>query len=72
MPLLRHSFGAYTTLERESKQRLFTPTGVLNMGEPLVAGALASARAHGLPHTLLDAQQVAARFPGVCLCVAGA
>jgi len=45
-------------------QSLFTQTGVLNIGEPLVTPALAAAREHGLPHTLLDSNQLMARFPG--------
>ncbi|GBF88702.1 N-methyltryptophan oxidase [Raphidocelis subcapitata] len=65
VPLLKYSFAAYKALERESKRRLFTRTGVLNVGEPLVAGALASAREHGLPHQMLDANQAEARFPGL-------
>lgn len=65
MPLLQYSFAAYKALERETKQSLFTPTGVLNVGAPLVEGALTSARAHGLPHTLLDSRQLQERFPAV-------
>src|SRR5258706_201168 len=45
-----------------------TPTGGLMIGPPegeLVAGALASARAHELHHEVLDAAALAQRYPGM-------
>ena len=53
-------------LWRELGPGLLTITGGLMIGRPeseVVAGSLRSARQHGLPHELLDAEQIRRRFP---------
>ncbi len=67
VPLLLHAYALWQELEQESGRSLLRITGGLNVGLPtgeLVAGALASARQHGLPHEYLTAAEVNARFPG--------
>ena len=67
VPLLFRAYVLWRELEQESERSLLRITGGLNVGPPdgeLVAGALASARRHGLPHEYLTAAEVNARFPG--------
>jgi sarcosine oxidase len=57
-------------LEREAGVALLTLSGGLMIGQPdsgVVAGALASARQHGLEHALLDAAEVRRRYPALRL-----
>jgi len=66
VPLVRAAFPLWRQIELDSGTRLLEVTGILEMGAPdgtLVAGTLRSARTHGLPHELLDAAEVARRFP---------
>ena len=66
VPLVRRAYALWDALEARSRRTLFRRTGGLMMGPPdgaVVAGALASARAHDLPFELLDATQVAQRVP---------
>ncbi|MEV7231427.1 N-methyl-L-tryptophan oxidase [Polymorphospora sp. NPDC051019] len=66
VPLLRRAYELWAAIERSSGVDLLTPTGGLMLGRPdssMVAGALASARTHGLAHELLDAAQIRRRFP---------
>lgn len=66
VPLLRRAYKLWRDLEAAAGTRLLTPTGGLMLGAPdsqTVAGALASAKAHGLGHEMLDAGQVRRRFP---------
>lgn len=66
VPLLLRAYELWEELERLSGQRLLRVCGGLMVGPPdgpLVSGALRSARAHGLPHELLSAAEVRARFP---------
>jgi sarcosine oxidase len=66
VPLVRSSFRLWRELESETAERLLTPTGALMIGRPgsaLVAGALRSARAHGLAHGVLTPGAARARFP---------
>lgn len=70
VPLLLRAYTLWRELEQESGQSLLRITGGLNVGLPtgeLVAGALASARQHGLAHEYLAAAEVNARFPGLRL-----
>lgn len=67
VPLLSRAYALWRELEQASGRRLLRITGGLNVGLPqseLVAGALASARLHGLLHEYLSAAEVNARFPG--------
>jgi sarcosine oxidase len=66
VPLVQHAMRLWDALEEESVRTLRLRTGGLMIGPPegtLVRGALASARAHDLPHELLDAAAMARRLP---------
>ena len=66
VPMVRRAFELWHELERASGTSLLIQTGGLMIGRPeseLVAGARRSAQAHGLPHDLLSASDVRARFP---------
>lgn len=66
VPLVQRSWELWRDLEEESGEPLMRPTGGLMMGPvdgEVVAGALESARKHGLPFELLDAAAIAVRFP---------
>ncbi|MCU0647477.1 MAG: N-methyl-L-tryptophan oxidase [Gemmatimonadaceae bacterium] len=66
VPLVQRAYECWAALEAESGVRLFRQTGGLMLGPPdgtLVRGARLSADLHGLPHELLDAREVARRFP---------
>jgi sarcosine oxidase len=66
VPLLRRSYQLWGEVERADGDDLLTRTGGLMLGHAdssTVAGALASARVHGLDHELLDAAEIRRRFP---------
>jgi sarcosine oxidase len=66
VPLVQRAYLLWGELERDSGQPLLTRTGGLMIGPRdgvLVAGALRSAEAHALPHTVLDAAEISARVP---------
>ena len=66
VPLAQRSFQLWRDLEAESGAALLTVTGALMIGSPtsaVVAGALASAEAHGLAHERLDHTAMARRYP---------
>jgi sarcosine oxidase len=66
VPLLARAYRLWDELTAATGEPMLTRTGGLMLGAPAaatVAGALASARAHGLPYELLDAAQVRLRFP---------
>lgn len=66
VPLLHRAYAAWNEIEARSGAELLHITGVLQIGRPqdkLVSGVLASCRLHGLAHEILDARQMAARFP---------
>jgi sarcosine oxidase len=65
VPLLLRSYELYADLEASSPG-ILTQTGGLMLGtaaSETVAGSLASARQHGLPHEVLDADAIRDRFP---------
>lgn len=67
VPLLRRAYQLWGELETRSRKQLFHRVGLLEVGPPdgaVVPGVLQSAQKHGLAVESLDAQQVAARFPG--------
>jgi sarcosine oxidase len=67
VPLLRRAYELWREIEALVGERLLTITGSLDGGPedgPLFQGALASARAHGLPHKVLTAAAINQRFPG--------
>jgi sarcosine oxidase len=66
VPLVRRAYELWGRLEEEAGETLFRQAGGLMVGPadgPLVAGARRSAEEHDIPHELLDAAQVRARFP---------
>jgi len=66
VPLVRRAFELWRRLEQESGASILMMTGALMIGRPdsaLIAGTLASARAHGLVHEALDRAAMAARYP---------
>ncbi|KAB8142729.1 N-methyl-L-tryptophan oxidase [Chloroflexia bacterium SDU3-3] len=66
VPLLLRAYELWRQLERDSGERLLTLSGGLMIGPPdsaTVAGALHSAREHGLAHELLDAAEIQRRYP---------
>jgi sarcosine oxidase len=68
VPLVQRAFDGWAALERAGARRLYVRTGGLMCGPEagtLVAGTLASVRAHDLDHEQLDAAAIAARFPGI-------
>jgi sarcosine oxidase len=68
VPLVQRAYDDWLALERRTGRRLLVPTGGLTIGPPdgrLVAGALASARTHGLAHEILGAAEVTRRHPVV-------
>ena len=65
VPLILHTYELWEDLERDDPG-IFRLTGGLMVGRPeaaVVAGSLASAREHGLPHEVLDAPGIRRRFP---------
>jgi sarcosine oxidase len=66
VPLVAAAFPLWRELEREARVDLLTMTGALMIGRPesaLVAGALRSARGHGLVHQVLDRAAAKSRYP---------
>jgi sarcosine oxidase len=66
VPLLQRAFALWEELERESGRSLLRITGRMMMGSPegrAIAGAIATARQFGLPIEVVDAAEVARRFP---------
>jgi sarcosine oxidase len=66
VPLLRRAYALWKQAEVESGADLLHITGGIFAGPAdgdTVAGSLRSARAHGLSHSLLDAQQIRKLFP---------
>jgi sarcosine oxidase len=67
VPLLRRAYDLWRELEWESGERLLHITGSIDAGppeSPVFAGSVESCCVHGLPHEVLTAREVAARFPG--------
>lgn len=70
VPLARRALELWRALEQESGQRLFLPTGVINVGPPgapFIDQVEASARQHGLAFDSLPGEQASRRFPGWAL-----
>ncbi|RBM19028.1 N-methyl-L-tryptophan oxidase [Streptomyces sp. PT12] len=66
VPLLLRSYELYARLERAAGDDVAVLCGGLMIGHPesrTVSGSLASALAHDLPHEMLDAKEIRARFP---------
>jgi sarcosine oxidase len=68
VPMVQRAYELWDALERDSGRRLRLETGGLMIGPPegaLVAGALLSARTHGLRHEVLDAAALRQRAPAL-------
>jgi sarcosine oxidase len=68
VPLLREAYAGYERLERDAGTRLLVRTGGLFAGDPageVVDGSRKAAEIHGIPHEILDARDVARRFPAL-------
>src|SRR5262245_22454985 len=66
VPLVQRAYTRWADLERRSGRTLLVCTGGLMVGRPdgpLVTGALASARTHGLDYELLDADTLRRDHP---------
>ncbi|TKT79096.1 N-methyl-L-tryptophan oxidase [Aquamicrobium sp. LC103] len=66
VPLARAAYERWYELERLTGRSVLSKTGVLEIGRPgsvIVAGSLAASRLHGLPHEVLDAAEIARRYP---------
>jgi len=67
VPLLRRAFALWRELEQGIDEPLLHVTGGLDVGfvgSLVFEGSLRSCREHDLPHEVLDATALAARFPG--------
>jgi sarcosine oxidase len=70
LPLLREAFPLWRELERDSGEALLVMTGAAMVGSrdsALIRGSLRTAEVHGLPHSLLGADEAARRFPQFAL-----
>lgn len=70
VPLLRRAYERWRTLEARWGQRLLVVTGGLDIGPPgssVVQGAIEACQVHELPHEVLDAREVHARYPGLLI-----
>ncbi len=66
VPLLLRAYELWEKLERETDRDLMTLCGGLMIGDEksaVVAGSLASARQHDLPHEILNASEIRQRYP---------
>jgi sarcosine oxidase len=66
VPLLRSAYAGWRSLETATGREVMTITGILEAGRPgsrVVAGCLASAREHALPHEVLTPGEAMRRFP---------
>jgi sarcosine oxidase len=66
VPLVHRAYEMWREVESLTGETLLTVTGCLMLGRPdstVVAGALASVRAHGLGHDVLEPADVRRRFP---------
>ena len=68
VPLLRRAYEGWHELQETSGRDILTLCGGLYVGDPeskIFAGARLAAEAHDLPHEVLDAEQIRARFPAM-------
>ena len=66
VPLVRRAYDLWHELEAGAAGTLLATTGGLSIGgrgSAVFAGALRSAREHGLPHEVLEAAELRARYP---------
>lgn len=68
VPMVQRAYELWRALEQTSGARLLLETGGLMIGRPdsaLIEGARRSAELHRLPHSMLTAAEVQARFPAL-------
>lgn len=68
VPIVQRAYELWAELEQASGMRLFLQTGGLMIGprgSVVPEGAIRSARTHNLPHEILSAEEVHARFPAL-------
>ncbi|WP_188823025.1 N-methyl-L-tryptophan oxidase [Brucella endophytica] len=66
VPLLKRAYLNWRGLEARLRSDILTETGVLQIGNPdskILSGTRASCELHGLAHEILDAAEMAVRFP---------
>ena len=69
VPLVQRAYTRWQELEQKTGTKLLTVTGGLMAGpatSEIVTGTVRSAREHGLPFEMLDAQGIHERFPACC------
>jgi sarcosine oxidase len=67
VPILRRAYSLWRETEQLAGEQLLYVTGSLDIGaegSAIIAGSLASCRQHALPHEVLSAAEVTARYPG--------
>jgi sarcosine oxidase len=67
VPLLKRAYEVWRELEEKAGEQLLYVTGGLDCGPPssdVVEGSKLSCDLHGLPHEVLDAGEIARRWPG--------
>jgi sarcosine oxidase len=67
VPLLRRAYELWRAFEREASEPLLFVTGGVDVGSAeseTITGSLRSCREHNLAHEVLDAAEMARRFPG--------
>ncbi|GAB2570701.1 N-methyl-L-tryptophan oxidase [Microlunatus antarcticus] len=68
VPLLRRAYEGWHELQETSGRDILTLCGGLYVGDPeskIFKGSRLAAEAHDLPHEVLDAEQIRARFPAM-------
>lgn len=66
VPLLERAYTLWRELEKESATSLLHLVGCLNIGpleHEFIRGVISSAKQHSLPHEVLNARELSARFP---------
>ncbi|HXA51825.1 MAG TPA: N-methyl-L-tryptophan oxidase [Candidatus Acidoferrum sp.] len=70
VPLLRRAYELWREMEATAGERLLVITGGMDIGPvngEMLRGSLRSCHEHGIAHQVLDANEVARRFPGYSL-----
>ena len=68
IPLVLRAYELWERLEHDAGAKLLNITGGLILGSadgPLVRGGIAAAQAHGIPYSVLSANEVRRRFPAI-------
>ncbi len=66
VPLLQRAFAGWRELQEDTGRDLLVLCGGIYLGDPdnpIVLGSREAAAMHGLPHEILDAAEISARFP---------